>query len=271
MSDENTEQYLTGQMRPHHPALLAAFQTESDAAVVAWRPDIDVRYGPHPRQTFDFFKSPKPGNATLAWFHAGYWQARDKAQFRFLAPGLLDLGIDVAMVNYPLCPEVDLPALTDAARGAVPAILTHAATLGRGGRSLIAAGHSAGAHLAVELALTDWRAFGLADPPISAVLGVSGVYDLTPLIGTPLNVALRLDAETARACSPVHRVVRAMPPALFVVGGAETPAFPEQNERMRALWAKAGNRTEALVVAGADHFTLLRDVPEMAAALSVIV
>ena len=261
MSDHDTEQYLTGQMRPGHKALLEAFQAESDAAVAALGPEIDVSYGPHPRQTFDFFRSPKPWVATLAWFHAGYWQARDKSQFRFLAPAFLDRGIDVALVNYPLCPDVDPPTLTQAARAAVPAVLTHAAGHGRGGDALIAAGHSAGGHLAVELALTDWRSFGLSGSPIAAVLGVSGVYDLAPLIGTPLNVALGLDAASARACSPVHRIVGGLPPALFVVGGAETRAFQAQNARIAEVWKAAGNLAAERVVEGADHFSLLREAP----------
>lgn len=253
MSDaELTVQYLTGQMHPHHPALLEAFQRESDAAVAALHPALDIRYGPHPRQVFDFFAATQPWRGTLAFFHAGYWQARDKAQFRFLAPPFLAQGVDVALVNYPLCPDVTLPALIEAVRPSVPAILAHAAGLGRGGRSLVAAGHSAGGQIVAELALA-------ADPgTIAAIAALSGVFDLLPLCATPLNDKLRLDAPTAQAMSPLFRVRGGLPPALFVVGGAETAAFRDQTARMHAAWAAAGNHSCALVIDGADHFTLLR-------------
>lgn len=259
-----TAQYMTGQMRPSFPALLADYQRDSDAVALSAR---DVPYGPHPRQVFDFVQGTAPWRASLAYFHAGFWQSRDKALFRFIAPALAAAGIDVALVNYPLCPDVTLRALADAARASVPAILAHAASLGRGGGSLIAAGHSAGGHLAVELALTDWD--GAA--PICAVAALSGVYDLAPLVETPLNDKLRLDLPTARAMSPVHRVQRLLPPALFAVGGTETEAFLAQNAAMHAAWAQAGNRSACLVVDGADHFSLLLDLQRPSALLSGII
>lgn len=258
-----TAQYLTGQMRPGHAALLAGFQQYGNAAVAALHPALDIPYGPHPRQTFDLFQSPASCRATLLYLHAGFWQARDKGQFRFLAPAFLAHGIDVALVNYPLCPQTTLPSLVAAVRDAVPAILRHAASLGRGGR-LIVAGHSAGAHLAVELALTDWATRGLA-APIAGAVALSGVYDLEPLLDTALNDNLRLDHATARALSPVHRARAGLPPALFGVGGEETEAFQAQNAAMYGTWMKAGNQAELRVVAGADHFTLLVDLADIIA------
>ena len=49
--------YMTGQLRPHHAALLAAFEAESATAVADHAPDLDVRYAPHPRARFDFFRA----------------------------------------------------------------------------------------------------------------------------------------------------------------------------------------------------------------------
>jgi arylformamidase len=161
----------------------------------------------------------------------------------------------VALVNYPLCPDVRLPALLDSTRRAVPAVLAHASSLGRGGAALVAAGHSAGGQIVSELTLADWA----GPSPITAVAALSGVYDLEPLLETPLNDRLRLDAPAARAMSPVLRVRAGLPPALFAVGGEETPAFLEQNARMRRAWAAAGNPAEDYVSPGTDHFSLLRD------------
>jgi arylformamidase len=58
--------------------------------------------------------------------------------------------------------------------------------------------------------------------------------------------------------SPVHRVAARSKPALFIVGGDETRAFVEQNRRMHEAWRAAGHEGSALVVAGADHFTVLQ-------------
>lgn len=268
MTDETADaaadpvfQYMTGQMHPTQPALLASYEAESAHAVEALHPLLDIRYGSHPRQCFDFFEAAAPVG-TLAYFHAGYWQSRDKAQFRFLAPSFVAAGVNVALVNYPLCPDVTLEALTDACRDAVPAILAHVANRAQGSAGLIAAGHSAGGHLAVELALTDWSAHGLGQGIIAGIAALSGVYDLMPLCDTPLNDKLRLDYQTARACSPIHRVSGGMPPALFAVGGLETAAFQRQTSDMLAAWQKAGNTGHALTIDGCDHFSLLRSLQQ---------
>jgi arylformamidase len=247
-------QYMTGQMHPTQPPLLASYEEESARAVEALRPLLDVRYGPHPRQCFDFFAAAAP-IGTLAYFHAGYWQSRDKAQFRFLAPSFVAAGVNVALVNYPLCPDVTLAALTEACRAAVPAILVQAKT-----GALVAAGHSAGGHLAVELALTDWSARGLPENVIAGIAALSGVYDLAPLCATPLNDKLRLDLPAAQASSPIHRARGGMPRALFAVGGLETDGFQRQTSDMLMAWQKAGNTGHAVTVDGCDHFSLLRSL-----------
>lgn len=241
-------QYMEGQLRPGFPALFEAFATESGAVAG----EFDIPYGPHPRMVFDGFRAAR-SRALLVWFHAGYWQSRDKAGFRFLAPPLLAAGYDVALANYPLCPEATMPELLAATRAAIPAILGWA-----GRDSLIAAGHSAGGHIVAELALA-------GVPGIAAIAAFSGIYDLVPLVGIPLNDRLGLTEETARDLSPIHRVRAGLPPALFAVGGAETPAFLEQNAAMAAAWAAAGNRAARHEEAGADHFTLLRALPAMLA------
>ena len=242
MSDLVSE-YMTGQRRPRHAALLAAFANRSAAVLASLPHDRDVRYGAHERCRFDFFPA-GPGAPVIAYYHAGYWQSRDKDDFLFLAAPFVRAGIAWAAVNYPLCPDTSFHALMQAALAAAPAIRAHA-----GGR-LVAVGHSAGAHIGAELGLA-----GLAD----AVAALSGVYDLAPLLATPLNDALRLDLSSARRHSPLHRA-GAPVPACFIVGGDETPAFQAQNAAMAAAWPGS----TALTAPGADHFTLLEQLADEA-------
>ena len=256
-------QYVQGQGRPGFATLIPQFEAWSAAACAA-APDstLDIRYGEAARETFDFF--PADGGtarATLVYFHAGYWQSRDKSTFRFIAPAFTRAGLHVALVNYPLCPHVSLTHLLDAARRAVAGVHNHVAARGQPGLPLVAAGHSAGGHIAVELGLTDWAHASAGNtPPARGVYGVvalSGVYDLAPLVGTTLNTALGLDAASARRHSPLWRVGLVAPPALFGVGGAETPAFLAQNQAMADAWQAAGHPSVVYTVEDADHFTLL--------------
>jgi len=246
-------QYVTGQGRPGFATLLPDFEARS--AAVASAGVLDIRYGEAARETFDFFPATGTARGLLVYFHAGYWQSRDKSLFRFIAPAFTAQGLQVALVNYPLCPHVSLGHLLDAARRGLVAVRTHAAAHGGADLPVVVAGHSAGGHIAVELALLESTA------PLAGVLALSGVYDLAPLLGTTLNVNLGLDASTAQRYSPLHRVpaqaTRALPPAVFAVGGDETPAFLRQNQQMAQAWQQAGHPAQVEVVAGTDHFTVL--------------
>lgn len=261
--DPETEvAYVSGQGRPTWPALLADFARRSEA--IPARPGIvlDRAYGPHPRQRFDVVPADGAARATLVYLHAGYWQMRDRTPFRFLGATFAALGCDAVFADYPLAPEVGVAEITEAVRALVPAVRAEAIERRGVALPIVAAGHSAGGHLAVELGLTDPATWGLATSPIAAVLALSGVYDLEPLVATSLDRALRLDRAAARAVSPIHRAARASMPALFAVGGGETSAFIEQNRAMADAWRAAGAPTETLVVGDADHFRLLDELSD---------
>ncbi len=249
--------YVTDQRRADWPATIAGFEAAS--AEVARLPgfEADVVFGPHPRQRYDLLPARGPARGVVAYFHPGWWQMRDKTLFRCLMPLFSALGCDAVMVGYPLCPDVALADLTQAARAAVPALVERATRVHGRALPIVAAGHSAGGHLAVELASTEWTARGFSASPIAGVVALSGVYDLAPLVATSLNVALRLDPASARAASPLFRVPTEGCPALFAVGGGETAAFLDQNRRMHAAWAGAGHAASAIESADDDHFSLI--------------
>ena len=258
-------QYVEGQARPGFAMLIPQFEAHSAAAAVAGT--LNIRYGEAARETFDFFPANGAARATLVYFHAGYWQSRDKATFRFIAPAFARHGIHVALVNYPLCPHVTLGHLLDAARRSVLAVRGHVSALGQGDLPLVAAGHSAGGHIAVELGLTDWAQHSAPARTVHGVVALSGIYDLEPLVATTLNTHLGLDAARARQHSPLWRVGSVAPPALFAVGADETPAFLDQNQRMADAWQHAGHPSAVNVVAGADHFTLLEQLVQSGSGL----
>ncbi|SSW64101.1 alpha/beta hydrolase [Achromobacter agilis] len=258
-------QYVAGQARPAFTALFAEFEARSAAAVQTEDCQLDLGYGPGPRQAFDFFAAIGQPRGTLVYFHAGYWQSRDKAPFRFIAPAFTRLGLNVALVNYPLCPSVSLGPLVEAASAAIGPVAAHARGSAPGPLPIILSGHSAGGHIAIELALE--RAGRPQEAAIAGVLALSGVYDLAPLVGTSLNRNLMLDGASACAHSPLHRLKPGCPPALFAVGQDETPAFVEQSRRMYEGWRQAGNEAELEVTPGADHFSLLQQLAATDSAL----
>lgn len=256
--DDPEFQYLKGQARPGFPALFADFERRSAEAVQAGNCELDRRYGTAERCTFDFFDAGPAARGVLIYLHAGYWQWRDKSGFRFIAPAMARRGLHVAMVNYPLCPTVTLAELTETVRTAVPAVLARAdAAL-----PLVVSGHSAGGHLAMEMALTDWVARGMPAATVAGVVALSGLYDIAPLARTSLNDNLRLDAAAAAAASPLFRAAPEGPPVLLAAGADETPAMREQSSRMHEVWRSMGNESVLHFEPDADHFSLLNRLVE---------
>ena len=247
----NQFEYIDGQLRPSHAALFEQIAAENDRAVIAGQPTLGFSYGPHQRQTLDLFRTQKARRATVAYFHAGYWQSRDKSGFSFLAPPLAADGFDVAIINYPLSPDMGVIDIVVAACASLPAlaVLTENAPL-------ILVGHSAGAQIAIELGMcaqsVDWN--------VTGVMAISGVFDLAPLLDTSVNEKLALDPVAARAASPLHRVASGSPRALFAVGALETRAFRHQTARMAEAWADAGNETSHMTIPDADHFSVLNEL-----------
>ena len=247
----NQFEYIDGQLRPAHAALFELIAVANDRAVKDGQPTLDIAYGRHPRQRMDLFQTSSERRATVAFFHAGYWQSRDKSGFRFLAPSLTADGFDVAIVNYPLSPDMSVSDIVAASFASIPALaaLTENAPV-------ILIGHSAGAQIAVEIGMlthnVDWI--------VKGVMAISGVYDLAPLINTSVNEKLGLDPLSARAASPLHRLVSGAPPAIFAVGTLETRAFREQTACMSEAWACAGNATALVTVPDVDHFSILNEL-----------
>jgi arylformamidase len=234
---------------PDHPAHLSAWQR--DAA--AWRAgcprvELDLAYGAGGREKLDLFW-PAEADAPIAIFiHGGYWQGLGREWVSHCARGLNRQGLAVAVPSYDLCPKVGIGDIVAQMRAA--ARMLHA----RHGRRMLAAGHSAGGHLAAML-------LALEPESVRAALAISGVFELEPLRHTSIGTALRLDAAAARALSP--RFLPRPAGALHcVVGGAESSEYLRQSREMAAAWAGGFE-----VLPGHDHFTVLEPMADAASGL----
>lgn len=247
-------QYVTGQGHASHARLFEDFRAACQRAdsLAGWR--WNVPYGTHPRQVMDLRQASDPARAILIYLHAGYWQSRDKSQFRFIVPPLNDAGFHVAMVNYPLCPDVSVADIVAGLRG-LPAKVRAMMPAASADAPLIVMGHSAGAHLAIEMALESLND-GSDGGRVDGVFGISGVYELLPLVATTLNARLQLDAQTAIRSSPGRRLAGPLPPAVFVAGDNETQAFLQQTQAISNAWQAFGKSRYAFAQSD-DHFSIL--------------
>lgn len=210
---------------------------------------LDLQYGVTERARLDLFRPGPEPDAPLALFiHGGYWQRLGREFVSHFARGLLARGVAVAVPSYDLCPYVTMDVIIDQMRQAC-AFLHRRTT-----RRILAMGHSAGGHLAAMLAATDWRAVDPALPAdlVPALLPISGVFDLAPLIPTSINEGLRLGVAEAVRLSPLHLKPPAPRGVHAVVGGDESGEFRRQTGAFAAAWG--GSAEE---IAGVNHFSVL--------------
>lgn len=241
---------------PGHPAVMAGWVR--DAA--AWRekhPPRLLRYGPGERHSIDLFAGTGDG-PLVVFIHGGYWQALDGSSFSHCARGLNAHGISVAVPTYDLCPAVSVGDIVTQMRMACR-------ELARLGHPLVVSGHSAGGHLAACMLATDWPAFdaSLAKNPVSAAYAISGLFDLPPLVGTSINKALGLDAETARAASPLFWTAPVQGSLDAVVGADESAEYFRQSQSIVETWGRR-IATRFGTIAGANHFTAIAPLADPA-------
>jgi arylformamidase len=228
------------------------------------QPMSDFKYGPHPRENLDLFRARNPGG-TVVFVHGGYWQLFSKLEFSFVAEGFVKQGYSVAMVNYPLCPDVPLAHIRGSVQRAF-AVLWSRVLNEAERRVVVVAGHSAGGHLAVLHLATDWRQFNLPENPIAGVVSLSGVFDVAPLIHTSINDALRLTGESAETLNLMRTEPRCAAPLLLAVGGDEPEEFHRQSGELAKSWATL--RPNVLSLAGINHYTIVDELAEPGALLN---
>jgi len=201
------------------------------------------------------------------FIHGGYWQELSWRDALFPAPGFAQQGLVYGAINYTLAPQVSLDQIVDQCRRAVLAVV-RAAQLNGTSLRLSLSGSSAGAHLAAMMALTDWSSYGLHGTPVSALILLSAVYALRPLIQTSVNGALGLDQNAADRLSPLLVPARKVCPAIVAWGQSETRAFKRQSEAFASHWRAGANPVEALEIAGRSHFDIVFDLSDRTTVLS---
>jgi acetyl esterase/lipase len=210
---------------------------------------IDLRYGPDERNRIDYFAARRDG-PVLMFIHGGYWQARAKEVFSFIAEGPLAWGINVAMVGYTLAPQKPLSGIVAEIHLALNWLKSSVPMLGGDPGQLFVSGWSAGGHL---------TAMAMSHPAARGGLAISGIYDLEPMRLSYINDKLRLDEAEQRRCTPG----RTDKPLTIAYGAAELPELCRQSEDYAKLLG-----TKAIGIERCNHFTVLEELASPHGALT---
>jgi arylformamidase len=254
---------------PEHPEIFARWTRDAELfraeTLKNGRAELGLSYGDTPRQYFDLFLPAAGEAAPLAIFiHGGWWRSLDPSFYSHVARGPNTRGIAVAVVGYDLCPNVGIAEIIVQMQRACAFLWQ------RFGRRMSVYGHSAGGHLAAALVATDWASLypKLPTDLIPSGYSISGVFDLTPLVGISVNQDLRLDAATARDVSPVFWPVQSSRIFDAVVGGLESNEFKRQSRTIAQTWQQAGAQTRYQEIAGTNHFTVIELLADRQSAMT---
>jgi arylformamidase len=234
-----------------------------------WTLDCEtgVTYGTTERQKFDIFhkkNASKQGAPIMVYLHGGYWQVKElsRENSSFLAVPLCEAGATVIPIGYNLAPDVSMDQMILQVKKALHLIIQLAKE--RQSSGIYLCGHSAGAHLAIMMLMSE---FSENDNDfdrelIRGAVLVSGVYDLRPLVKTSNNVALRLSEEDAWRLSPVNFIQEISHQSQYrhvivAVGEYDPPEFRRQSGEIEKLLRDNGVKTNYIDVPDVDHFSIV--------------
>ena len=192
----------------------------------------------------------------LVFCHGGAWRRLTKDESGHMAAAYVPEHVALAALNFSLAPEKDLSSIVGQVRRAVLYLYENASKFMVNPKKFYVCGHSSGAHLAANIAVTNWSAMGAPHDLIKGVTLVSGPYDLEPVRLSARNDYLFLDASTARALTPQTHLRPGLPPAIFSWGGGELDEFQRQSASLAEAWENEGMAVQRLFFQDKNHFEM---------------
>ena len=240
--------------------LIQSYFTESQRVLREYSNSSAVAYGPTTSETLDIFPAEKLCSPIHIFFHGGYWHSFTSRDFAFVAEGLVRNGITAVLVNYALCPSVNIDEIVRQSRAAVAWTYRNAEDFGGNPERISVSGHSAGGHLTGMLISTDWeKNYGLPPNLIKGFLPVSGLFDLKPFPFSWLQPKLMLTSEQVLRNSPVFLKPVYTPNVIVAVGANESHEFQRQSKNYTIFLQKHGVPAEYLSMHGKNHFNIIHD------------
>ncbi|MDO6445506.1 alpha/beta hydrolase [Colwellia sp. 1_MG-2023] len=233
----------------------------------------NLQYGYSKDEVLDLFLPFDSGNVQKkihVYFHGGYWQELSKNESCFAANNFQQQGFHFAVINYSLAPQATLTEIVEQCRQAIVWLYQHANEYGYDNNEIYLSGSSAGGHLAMMLALTDWSQYlTVKSNIIKGICAVSGIYDLTPIAQTYINKPLQLTSQEIIENSPLlidlesnHTANIPLPDCKVILayGDNETNEFKRQTNAMKQRLTKQNIHSSFTEIEGKNHFDVILDL-----------
>lgn len=232
---------------PLHSEIMRKLRARSSDFRREHSANLDLRYGPKPRNLIDLFLAEKCPVSILCFLHGGYWQSGAKEFFSALAYGPMTHGISVAFIGYTLAPEASLTEIVSEVRTGLQFLSTYFDY----SPSLFLSGWSAGGHLA---------ACCMDLPMVVGGISVSGIYDLKPIQLSWLNANLNLTSEEVVQFSPILNMPKSAGPLITVVGENELSGLRCQTHDYTLAREEKNLPGTCIKLEYHNHFTILDEL-----------
>jgi acetyl esterase/lipase len=213
-------------------------------------------FGSDPRQRLDVWAPRRSASKlpVILFFYGGSWNSGLREGYGFAARALAARGFVVVVPDYRLVPQVRWPGFVEDGAAAVRWALANVAAHGGDPGKVAVMGHSAGAHIALLLALD--RRWGVADD-IRAAVSLAGPADFLPFVAGGAADAALGNAPDLRATQPISFARGDAPPLLLLHGTDDTTVLPRNSERLAAAITAAGGRAEVKLYPKVGHIGIL--------------
>ncbi|HYB99430.1 MAG TPA: alpha/beta hydrolase [Candidatus Limnocylindrales bacterium] len=189
----------------------------------------------------------------LVFFYPGRWSYGSKADFRFVAEGLVARGFVVVIPDYRHYPAFKYPSFLEDAATAVVWTRQNIDRYGGNAADLFVMGHSSGAYNAAMITLDDqWlRNAGGSRQWLRGMIGLSGPYDF-PVDVLPEIKGIFGEAPVG-ASQPIDFVDGTNPPLLLLHGEDDLSVGVDNTHSLARKVAGAGGRVETVIYSNLDH------------------
>jgi acetyl esterase/lipase len=229
---------------------------------------FDIPFGEDPMQKLDIHhlkSETKKLRPVIFFIHGGGWTSEDKSNTRFFAQDWIKNGYTVVSTNYRLAPNVNHPSQIEDCLLAFKWVIDNIKDYGGDPDNIAVIGHSAGAHLAALLVISEkWhKKYDIDIKKVKCWIPVSGVFDFNlqeNYIPEILNVSIRamLGNSDKNDCSPILYVTGNEPPCLILHGGDDwlVPRSNSINLHARLI-EKGAKKAELEIVPGYWHVNMM--------------
>ena len=231
----------------------------------------DIAFGALSRQKLDIYtpllKVDKSQNnvetvkrlkKVIIFYYGGNWDSGEKADYKFAAEALTASGHIVVIPNYRVYPEVLFPEFMIDPALIAKWVKTNIHEYGGDASQIFLSGHSAGAYIAVMMAVNPeyLAAVSLKPNDFAGIIGLAGPYDFLPLGSDRLKTIFGNDEQQVKS-QPINFVDGKNPPLLLVVGLKDNTVWPRNSYNIAKKINANGGKVKVIEFADYGHVDMV--------------